>query len=171
MESHEYYMDQALALAREALDQGEVPVGCVIAGPDGSVIGTGRNRRALVAEEDMMAQRIKDGWSIPQMGKARVVIKPGDNEIERLLSMPNTKQVFSGIDAFPLVYRVFKMAVKKRLDISVMMEPYQWQGFKGFIRRGKYALHALRYAKHINHIFATGELGVHAFLKIGRAHV
>lgn len=121
----------------------------------------------LVAEEDMMAQRIKDGWSIPQMGKARVVIKPGDNEIERLLSMPNTKQVFSGIDAFPLVYRVFKMAVKKRLDISVMMEPYQWQGFKGFIRRGKYALHALRYAKHINHIFATGDLGVHAFLKAG----
>ena len=42
---YESYMLQALTLAREAYDAGEVPVGCVIAGPDGSVIGRGRNRR------------------------------------------------------------------------------------------------------------------------------
>lgn len=41
----EEYMRLALALAREAAEQGEVPVGCVIAGPDGTVIGRGRNRR------------------------------------------------------------------------------------------------------------------------------
>lgn len=41
----EAYMRLALALAREAAEQGEVPVGCVIAGPDGAVIGRGRNRR------------------------------------------------------------------------------------------------------------------------------
>ena len=39
------YMRLALALAREAAEPGEVPVGCVIAGPDGAVIGRGRNRR------------------------------------------------------------------------------------------------------------------------------
>ena len=41
---HEYYMSQALKLAREAADAGEVPVGCVIV-RDGAVIGRGRNRR------------------------------------------------------------------------------------------------------------------------------
>ena len=41
----EDYMRLALALAREAAERGEVPVGCVIAGPDGAVIGCGRNRR------------------------------------------------------------------------------------------------------------------------------
>ena len=41
---HEYYMSQALELAREAADAGEVPVGCVIV-RDGAVIGRGRNRR------------------------------------------------------------------------------------------------------------------------------
>ena len=40
----EYYMEQALALAREAAAAGEVPVGCVIV-KDGAVIGRGRNRR------------------------------------------------------------------------------------------------------------------------------
>ena len=41
----EEYMSLALELAREAAACGEVPVGCVIAGPDGAVIGRGRNRR------------------------------------------------------------------------------------------------------------------------------
>ena len=41
----EDYMRLALALAREAAANGEVPVGCVIAGPDGAVLGRGRNRR------------------------------------------------------------------------------------------------------------------------------
>lgn len=42
--THEEYMNEALALAREAAAHGEVPVGCVIV-RDGAVIGRGRNRR------------------------------------------------------------------------------------------------------------------------------
>ncbi len=41
----EEYMALALSLAREAAGAGEVPVGCVIAGRDGNIIGRGRNRR------------------------------------------------------------------------------------------------------------------------------
>ena len=39
-----FYMQQALALAREAFDEGEVPVGCVIVQGD-EIVGRGRNRR------------------------------------------------------------------------------------------------------------------------------
>ncbi|MDD6199690.1 MAG: tRNA adenosine(34) deaminase TadA [Firmicutes bacterium] len=39
-----YYMDEALALAREAAEQGEVPVGCVVV-RGGEIVGRGRNRR------------------------------------------------------------------------------------------------------------------------------
>ena len=38
------FMDQALALAREAAAEGEVPVGCVIVRGD-EIVGRGRNRR------------------------------------------------------------------------------------------------------------------------------
>ena len=41
---HQDYMEQALALAREAAAHGEVPVGCVIV-HRGQIIGRGRNRR------------------------------------------------------------------------------------------------------------------------------
>ena len=59
--THEEYMNEALALAREAAAHGEVPVGCVIV-RDGAVIGRGRNRReekqavSSHAEMEAMAQ-------------------------------------------------------------------------------------------------------------------
>ena len=39
-----YYMEQALILAREAFDDGEVPVGCVVVRGN-EIVGRGRNRR------------------------------------------------------------------------------------------------------------------------------
>lgn len=44
MNEHEEYMNEALALAREAMAEGEVPVGCIIV-HNGRIIGRGRNRR------------------------------------------------------------------------------------------------------------------------------
>ena len=43
--SHEDYMRQAIELAKECIPDGDVPVGCVVVAPDGTVIGRGRNRR------------------------------------------------------------------------------------------------------------------------------
>ena len=48
MTEHERWMGEALALAAEAAEAGEVPVGCVVIDEHGRVIGRGRNRR----EED-----------------------------------------------------------------------------------------------------------------------
>lgn len=42
---HEDYMRRALDLAKIAMEEGDVPVGCVVAGPDGVVVGEGYNRR------------------------------------------------------------------------------------------------------------------------------
>ena len=42
---HEDYMREALALAGECISDGDVPVGCVVVDPDGTIIGRGRNRR------------------------------------------------------------------------------------------------------------------------------
>ncbi len=46
---NEQYMNKALALAKEAADEGEVPVGAVIVrDSDGAIVGRGRNRREAV---------------------------------------------------------------------------------------------------------------------------
>jgi len=41
---HEVYMREALVLAKAAMAEGDVPVGCVIV-RDGEIVGRGRNRR------------------------------------------------------------------------------------------------------------------------------
>ena len=66
-----YFMEQALALAREAAREGEVPVGCVIVRGD-EIVGRGRNRReadrsALAhAELEAIAQanQALGGWRL-----------------------------------------------------------------------------------------------------------
>ena len=42
---HEHYMKAALECAREAAADAETPIGCIIVAADGTVAGTGRNRR------------------------------------------------------------------------------------------------------------------------------
>jgi tRNA(adenine34) deaminase len=52
-------MGRALDLAREALRNGETPVGCVVADADGRIVGQGRNRReerrSAVAHAEILA--------------------------------------------------------------------------------------------------------------------
>ncbi len=71
MIQEEQFMREALALAREAADEGEVPVGAVVV-RDGEIIGRGRNRRecgknALAHAEIEaidMACRALGGWRL-----------------------------------------------------------------------------------------------------------
>lgn len=121
----------------------------------------------LVAAEKLDEQRIKEKWNVPDMGQAKVVIAPSDLEISELISIPDTHHVFSGIDAYPMVYKAFKQAVKRRLPISVLAEPYEWMGAKGFLRRLKYSWLFLRYGKYIDHLFATGNMGVKCYSRAG----
>ena len=67
------FMAEALKLAKEAFDAGEVPVGCVIV-KDGEIVGRGRNRRegdksALAhAEIEAIAEACRNlgGWRLWQ---------------------------------------------------------------------------------------------------------
>jgi len=65
--THEERMEEALALAEEAMADGEVPVGCVIVDSSGQVIGRGRNRR----EQDKRATAHAEILAIEEACQAR----------------------------------------------------------------------------------------------------
>ena len=50
------YMELALELARQAADEGDIPVGALITDEEGVVIGRGRNRRRLESDPTAHAE-------------------------------------------------------------------------------------------------------------------
>ena len=68
----EHYMALALQLAREAAAAGEVPVGCVITGPDGTVIGQGRNLREETGDASAHAELIAIRQACAHLGDWRL---------------------------------------------------------------------------------------------------
>jgi len=56
MRDHEYYMKLAISLAREAQDDGEIPVGAVVVDSGGFVMGRGRNRRQKLSSATAHAE-------------------------------------------------------------------------------------------------------------------
>ena len=53
---HHAWMGLALAEARRALDTEDVPIGAVIIGPDGAVLGSGRNQREELGDPTAHAE-------------------------------------------------------------------------------------------------------------------
>lgn len=121
----------------------------------------------FVAENTLDQQRIKEKWIVPDMGKAKVIVAPDSSQMLSLLQSQDTQHIFSGIDAYPMVYQAFQKAVKLNVPISVMAEPYEWAGFKGLLRRLKYMSLYFRYGKNINHLFTTGNMGIKCYRKVG----
>src|SRR5690606_29233684 len=96
----------------------------------------------------------------------KVVIAPSDDDLYHLLAI-SAIHVFSGISAYPMITKAFRLAVKSGLKNGVLLEPFKWIGIKGKIRRIKYTILRIRYSKNIDFIAATGELGVLQYEKIG----
>jgi tRNA(adenine34) deaminase len=57
-EAREVWMRAALDEAQRAAEHGDVPVGCVIVGPDGTLLGRGENRRELDGDPTAHAEII-----------------------------------------------------------------------------------------------------------------
>jgi len=71
---HNFWMDQAIALAQQAGLQGEIPVGAVIVGADQQILGKGENRkerdRNPIAHAEILAiqaaAQTLDDWHLHQ---------------------------------------------------------------------------------------------------------
>ena len=55
---HAEWMGLALAEARRALATADVPIGAVVIGPDGSVLGAGRNEREALGDPTAHAEMV-----------------------------------------------------------------------------------------------------------------
>jgi tRNA(adenine34) deaminase len=65
-------MREALVEARRALATGDVPVGCVVLGPDGEVVGGGRNAREATGDPTAHAEMLALREAAEVLGRWRL---------------------------------------------------------------------------------------------------
>jgi glycosyltransferase involved in cell wall biosynthesis len=121
----------------------------------------------LIVPEELDETRVSQGWLIPDFGKTHIVINPNDGVLNQYLSQKDAIHVFTGIDSFKLPAKAFKIAVKNKLKIGVMMEPFNWLGWKGKVRFLKYLILKLKYNRKIDFILAIGNRGRWCYEKTG----
>lgn len=122
----------------------------------------------LAVQTDFEGERRASGWTVPDMGNARVLLSPDARTVEETVrAHPAAVHVFSGINTYPMVYAAFKLAVRCGLKTMVYAEPYRRQGWRGILRTVKYRLLRLRYGKKITALLATGRLGVECYRRAG----
>ncbi|MFD1214587.1 tRNA adenosine(34) deaminase TadA [Arthrobacter sp. GCM10027362] len=65
-------MGLALAEARRALDSADVPIGAVVVGPDGTIVGTGRNEREAHQDPTAHAEMVAIRQAAQALGSWRL---------------------------------------------------------------------------------------------------
>ena len=122
----------------------------------------------LVVQTDFEGERKSSGWTVPDMGNARILVSPGSQTVEKTVrAHPSAIHIFSGINTYPMVYAAFKQAVRRGLKTMVYAEPFRRQGWRGVLRIFKYRLLRLRYGKKITALLATGRLGMECYRRAG----
>lgn len=118
----------------------------------------------VVAESDMPAKRVEQGWTLPDFTPARLVITPAWPDRIKLIEQsagPDDVHVFMGIQAYPQTYRTLKHVRRLVPRIGIWAEPpRQNEGqVKTMLRRIRYTSHALRWRNRLDFLLTTGTIG------------
>ena len=76
---HAQWMSLALAEARNALATADVPIGAVVIGPDGSVLGAGRNEREALGDPTAHAEMVAIREAAARLRAHRALEGKGDD--------------------------------------------------------------------------------------------
>jgi glycosyltransferase involved in cell wall biosynthesis len=121
----------------------------------------------LVVEKEMYPERVKQGWVTPDVGKCNLIISPTSNEVDGIFNNhSHSYHFFDGVGSVSFVRRIFKKAHQKKLKIGIISEPFNWMGWKGFLRLIRGRLERL-FHKDITFIMAIGNRGRWWYEKCG----
>jgi glycosyltransferase involved in cell wall biosynthesis len=110
----------------------------------------------LIVDYTISDERIRHGWYVPELGKAKIIVAPNDKKIEELMGTKNAVHIVSGLLTYPTPSKALKYAAKKRIPVGLFMESFNWLGLKGKLRFIKYGLLQMMYGRHVIFIMTTG---------------
>ncbi|MCZ2085283.1 MAG: glycosyltransferase family 4 protein [Flavobacteriales bacterium] len=126
-----------------------------------------RHDVTLAVLQNISDERQKQGWTIPDTGKAKIVwLKSKAEGFNLYRNNEKAIHIFSGIATYYILKDVFKR-INKNSVVGVIVEAGSPLGWQKYFRK---MLYALKYVKHnakIDFIFAMGDLGVNWYSSVG----
>lgn len=123
----------------------------------------------LVVWEELPPRHAEKGWSLPDYGQTRIILRPTSQMQSALLSTDpsSTVHMFGGTRGHTKIWNAFREGVSLQSHIGVDHESYRMDGIKGALRflRGRYD--ALRFAERIELILGIGTLAVEWSRRVG----
>lgn len=121
----------------------------------------------LVVEKEMLDERKKQKWGIPDFGKTEIIIAPNESQIDYLANIPDAVHIFSGLDNPILLKTAKNKEIRKTTKIGVFTESYRYTGIRGKLRYFKYKMLFLKHKNNIDFILTTGSIAYRQFKRIG----
>jgi glycosyltransferase involved in cell wall biosynthesis len=124
---------------------------------------------ATEIQEELDSGRRAMGWSVPDFGRARIVVDPDDAAIRALVEedQERSTHIFTTIRAYPVVKKSFLRCVPTRARMGLLVESQDFRGWKGWARWALARTDALRYGRRLAFILAMGDMGVRWFRRCG----
>jgi glycosyltransferase involved in cell wall biosynthesis len=125
----------------------------------------------VVAVESMTEDRLALGWVAPDMGQARVVVAPKDDEVVRLVDGSDRAaiHVIAGARWKRLGNLAAQQCLKSKRPVGIITEAPDPRGLAGYGRWVKYTTERYTTGSRFDFILAMGEMGVRWFRNCGYA--
>jgi glycosyltransferase involved in cell wall biosynthesis len=127
------------------------------------------NDTVIVAAERMSGDRKAQGWNDCDFGQSRIVVSPGRNEIRELVHGGDAESIhlLGGVRWTALGKTVTGECLKSRARVGIISEAADAAGWKGLLRRARYANERIGTGRRFDLVLAMGEMGVRWFRDCG----
>jgi len=116
-----------------------------------------------VAEHQITPDRTALGWSVPDLGRAKIMIPAGRSDAVAIAiaeSGHDTIHLLEGIRGRSIVRTVLPILSRRSARVGVISEAVNSHGIGGHLRRFAYTCGSLRYGSNLDFILAMGSQGV-----------
>lgn len=119
----------------------------------------------VIVEREMWPDRAEQGWVVPDLGKAKIVVNPDRKGIRDAIigSSPDSIHILNGYRKVPLLQRALRELRRNDRRFGLLSEPGVSVGLKGLLGPAVYRIHCLWFWHRFDFILAMGLRGVDWF--------
>lgn len=128
------------------------------------------NHVTVVVARQMYEERLKLGWTVPDLGQTEIIVAPSALEMQKLVksNVSDSAHIFYGINADKMILQAFQLAVQERSLLGLMSErSYGYPSIKKPLLRIRDYLQVKSFPRGLDFFLAIGTWAVKWYASAG----